>query len=272
MIFINGLPKQTDFTQTLDRVSLLSQPVITLCGVKRLESEALFVSSEGGGTLRETAKVDFADRERYWCIARKINGIIRRVLLAGLRRNGCTVEEPCVECEVCNLLGAFNPGKDKDRTVLSRVRLQDLISVQEYVYDEKFRVRLPDDPNQDSPTPFQEVIAPPGTEFPFIVRILKPSQRDLSLFLYSNATSDSIGYGNYTKLRGQATTDWVFAAEGMIHLSVYRLLNTQRTEGTTVDKQMQSFAESLPAAKVSHGEQWQETVKELSAELKSLEA
>ena len=271
MTFITGLPKETDFAQTLDRVSLLSHPVITLCGIKRLESEALFVSSEGGGTLRETAKVEFAGRERYWCIARKINGIIRRVLLAGLRRNGCTVEEPCVECEVCNLLGAFNPGKDKDRTVLSRARFQDLISVQEYVYDEKFRVRLPDDANQDAPTPFQEVIAPPGTEFPFIVRIIKPSQRDLNLFLYGNATSDSIGYGNYTKLRGQATTDWMFGAAGMIHLSVHRLLNTQRAEGTAVNEQMKSFAESLPTDKVSHGVQWQETVKQLSAELKSLE-
>ena len=63
----------------------------------------------------------------------------------------------------------------------------------------------------------------------------------------------------------------MFAAAGMIHLSVHRLLNTQRTEGTPVDEQMKSFAESLPVDKVSHGEQWQETVKQLSAELKSLE-
>lgn len=269
MTFIAELPKQTDVAQTLDRVSLLSHPVITLCGIKRLESEALFVSSEGGGTLRETAKVDFAGRERYWCIARKINGIIRRVLLAGLRPDNCTVDVPCARCEVCHFLGALNT--DESTAKLSRVRFQDLISVQEYVYDEKFRVRLPDDQNQDNPTPFQEVVAPPGTEFPFIVRIIDPSQRDLNLFLYGNATSDSIGYGNYTKLRGQATTDWMFAAAGMIHLSVHRLLNTQRTEGTPVAEQMMSFAESLPADKVSHSEQWKKTVKQLSAELKSLE-
>jgi hypothetical protein len=243
--------------------------MITLCGIKRLESEALFISSEGGGTLRETAKIEFAGRERYWCIARKVNGIIRRVLLAGLRPDNCTVDMPCAQCEVCHLLGALNT--DENLAKLSRVRLQDLISVQEYVYDEKFRVRLPDDPNRDNPTPFQEVVVPPGTEFPFIVRIINPSQRDLNLFLYSNATSDSVGYGNYTKLRGQATTDWVFAASGIIHLSVHRLLNTQRTEGTSVVEQMMSFAQSLPVDRVSYGEQWQQTVRRLSEALLPLE-
>jgi hypothetical protein len=268
MTFINDLPQQTDFTESLDRVSLLGRNVVTLCGVKRLESEALFVSSEGGGTLRETAKVEFAGRERYWCIARKVNGIVRRVLLAALKPENCTVDLPCAKCEVCHLLGALNT--DENTAKLSRVRLQDLISVQEYVYDEKFRVRLPDDLAKDkNPTPFQEVVAPPGTQFPFVVRLISPSQRDLNLFLHANATSDSIGYGNYTKLRGQATTEWVFAAAGMVHLSVHRLLNTDRMEGTPVINQLQEFAESLPADKVAHGKEWQETVEELSAELKN---
>jgi hypothetical protein len=269
LTFIDELPKQTGFAQTLDRVSLLSRPVITLCGIKRLESEALFVSSEGGGTLRETAKVEFAGGERYWCIARKINGIVRRVLLADLKPDKCTVDVPCAGCEVCHFLGALNT--DTNVAKLSRLRLQDLISVQEYVYDEKFRVRLPDDQNQQDPTPFQEVVAPPGTEFPFIVRIIDPSQRDLNLFLYANAMSDSVGYGNYTKLRGQAATDWIFAAEGMVHLSVHRLLTTQRKESVSVAEQMQSFAQSLPDSKTAHGEPWQSTVKRLSSDLKGQE-
>ncbi len=265
MTFINQLPEWTEASQTLDRVSLLAQRVVTLGGVKRLESEALFVSSEGGGTLRETAKVEFAGCERYWWIARKVNGIVRRVMLAGLRPDNCTVDIPCAQCEVCHLLGALNT--DQNVAVFSRVRLQDLISVQEYVYDEKFRVRLPDDPNAKNPTPFQEVIVPPGTEFSFIVRIIGASRRDLNLFLYANATADSIGYGNYSKLRGQATTDWVFAADGMAHLSAYRLLNTQRTEGTSITDQMSSFAESLSREKVAHGDEWRNEVKRLSENL-----
>ncbi len=77
------------------RINLMREGVLTLVGVKKMESEALFVSSEGGGTLRETAKVEFAGRERYWWLARKVNGVIRRVLLSELKVSDCTVDEPC---------------------------------------------------------------------------------------------------------------------------------------------------------------------------------
>src|SRR5207249_8259740 len=98
---------------------------MTLCGIKRLESEALFVSSEGGGTLRETAKVTFAGRERYWWLARKVAGVLRRVMLAELNPPDCTVDKPCINCSVCALLGGLNPDKDKPKSIASRVKLQD---------------------------------------------------------------------------------------------------------------------------------------------------
>jgi hypothetical protein len=126
------------------RINLMRDGVLTLVGVKQLESEALFVSGEGGGTLRETAKVEFAGKDRYWWIARKVNGVIRRVLLSELNITNCTVDEPCVQCDICALLGGLNTRTNA--SLFSRTKLQDLISVQEYVYDEKFRVRLPDNP------------------------------------------------------------------------------------------------------------------------------
>lgn len=205
------------------RINLMREGVVTLVGVKRLESEALFVSSEGGGTLRETSKVEFAGKERYWWIARKVNGVIRRVLLSQLDIQNCTVDEPCLTCEVCVLMGGMRE-QGEQRTIFSRLKLQDLISVQEFTYDEKFRVRLPNDPTSANPTPFQEVIVPPGTEFPFIVRIIKPSQRDLALFLFGNQIADGLGYGNYSKLRGDATTRWLLLANSFLHISVYDLL------------------------------------------------
>ena len=223
--FIDRLPAQRDIPELLatpGRINMLREGVITLVGVKRLESEALFVSSEGGGTLRETAKVSFAGKERYWWLARKIAGVIRRVMLAESNIQDCTVDAPCIDCPVCGLLGGLNT--DNNQAIVSRVKLQDLISIEEYEYDEKFRIRQPDDPNKGNPTPFQEVIVPPGTRFPFIVRIVKPSRFDLGAFIYSNGIADGLGYGNYSKLRGDANTRWLAIFDGFAHVSAYELL------------------------------------------------
>lgn len=232
MNFIHDLQREWQVEQLFKspgRINMLREGVVTLIGIKRLESEALFVSSEGGGTLRETAKVDFAGQERYWWLARKVAGVMRRVLLSELQPKECTVDEPCVNCQVCGLLGALNT--KANRALSSRVKLQDLISVEPYVYDEKFRVRLPEDPNDPktgNPTPFQEIIVPPGTHFPFIVRIVKPSQFDLGAFLYANQVADAIGYGNYSKLRGNATTQWIAILDGFAFTSVHDLLVGQQ--------------------------------------------
>ena len=236
--FIEQLPVKwevADLLATPGRINMLREGVITLVGVKRLESEALFISSEGGGTLRETAKVTFADKERYWWLARKVAGVARRVMLSELGIQGCTVDRPCIKCSVCGLLGGLNT--DDNRALASRVKFQDLISVEEYEYDEKFRVRQPDDPNASFPTPFQEVIVPPGTRFPFIVRIVKPSQFDLGAFLYANSMADGLGYGNYSKLRGDASTHWMAIFDGFVHISAYDLLAV----GDDIETQMRAL-------------------------------
>lgn len=223
--FIDRLPTKWDISELLatpGRINMLREGVITLVGVKRLESEALFVSSEGGGTLRETAKVSFAGKERYWWLARKIAGVIRRVMLAESNVQDCTVDAPCIDCPVCGLLGGLNT--DNNRAIVSRVKLQDLMSFEEYEYDEKFRIRQPDDPNKGNPTPFQEVVVPPGTRFPFIVRMVKPSRFDLGAFVYANGIADGLGYGNYSKLRGDASTRWLAIFDGFAHVSAHELL------------------------------------------------
>lgn len=225
--FIGGLPLKWEVDDLRGtRINLMREGVVTLVGIKKLESEALFVSSEGGGTLRETAKVDFAGQQRYWWISRKVNGVIRRTLLSQLDIQDCTVDSPCLRCDVCLLLGGMRDAGEQ-RTLFSRVKLQDLISFQTFVYDEKFRVRLPNDPTApgSNPTPYQEVVVPPGTEFPFIVRLIKPSQRDLGLFLFGNQIADGLGYGNYSKMRGNATTQWLLIANGFLHISVHDLLD-----------------------------------------------
>jgi hypothetical protein len=270
MNFINQLPAKweiADLFATPGRINMLREQVVTFIGVKRLESEALFVSSEGGGTLRETAKVTFAGEERYWWLARKVAGVIRRVMLSELAVENCTVDRPCINCAVCGLLGGLNT--DTNQALSSRVKLQDLISVEPYEYDEKFRIRQPDDPNASNPVPFQEVIVPPGTHFPFIVRMVKPSQFDIGAFLYANNIADGLGYGNYSKLRGNATTQWVAIFDGFAHASAYDLLaNT-----TDLTAAMQSLAEN-PAGPVNkeHTLKDAELDQYVSQSISSLEA
>jgi hypothetical protein len=241
--FIKQLPARWEISQlfaTPGRINMLREGVVTLVGVKRLESEALFVSSEGGGTLRETAKVNFAGKERYWWLARKVAGVVRRVMLSELGVQDCTVDRPCIDCSVCGLLGGLNT--DINRALASRVKLQDLISVEQYEYDEKFRVRQPDDPNATYPTPFQEVIVPPGTRFPFIVRIVKPSRFDVGAFLYTNRIADGLGYGNYSKLRGDASTHWLAIFDGFAHVSAYDLL----ADGGDIEAKIKALADDPP--------------------------
>ena len=266
MNFIDTLPERwniNDLSGT--RINLMREGIITIIGVKRLESEALFVSAEAGGELRETAKVDFAGKDRYWWIARKVNGVIRRVLLSEINPTDCSVDVPCINCEVCGLLGGLNTATN--RALFSRLKLQDLISIQEYVYDEKFRVRLPNDPTDPAanPVPFSEVIVPPGTEFPFIIRIIKPSKRDLSLFLSGNKIADGLGYGNYSKMRGNATTEWFLMANGFAHISTHDLL-----DGTTEPKQVRAQVKEFikAPAGVSSGQIL--TEKELDAQVQAL--
>jgi len=261
----------TDLTGT--RINLMREGVLTLVGVKKLESEALFVSAEGGGTLRETAKVEFAGKERYWWIARKVNGVVRRVLLSELKIQNCTVDNPCLTCEVCLLMGGMRDTGDQ-RTIFSRLKLQDLISTQKYVYDEKFRVRLPDDPtdSKSNPTPFQEVIVPPGTEFPFIVRIIKPSQRDLALFLLGNRVADGLGCGNYSKLRGDATTRWLLLVNGFLHISAHDLLEKADKEGRSIEEIIGSESErpvGVAADQILRGDDLITVVDELVGTVKA---
>ena len=243
MSFISQLPARWEIKQLFDvpgRINMLREGTVTMVGIKRLESEALFVSSEGGGTLRESAKVDFAGQARYWWIARKVAGVMRRVMLSELRIDNCTVDSPCIECSVCGLLGGLNTNSNK--ALSSRIKLQDLISYEPYEYDEKFRIRQPDDPNAANPTPFQEVVVPPGTRFPFIVRLVKPSQFDIGAFIYSNNLADGLGYGNYSKLRGNATTQWIAIFDGFAYVSAFDLLATKEDLVT----RMQALAENPP--------------------------
>jgi len=229
------------------RINLLKEGVITLFGIKRLESEALFVSNEGIGTLRETSKVVFAGKERYWLLARKVNGVIRRVLLDAVNppNSNCSVDNPCIECPVCLMLGGLSAERGKNQAVFARVKLQDLISVEPYEYDEKFRVRLNEKvlTAGEGTVPFQEVVVPPGTRFPFIVRIFKPNRFDLAAFLYANKIADALGYGNYTKLRGDVSTEWKFIADGMAFISAFDFLS-QLDLGTKPDAWVKDFISS----------------------------
>ena len=75
---------------------------------------------------------------------------------------------------------------------------------------------------------------PPGTRFPFIVRIVKPSRFDIGAVLYANRIADGLGYGNYSKLRGDASTTWLAVFDGFAHVSACELLADGDDVETTV--------------------------------------
>jgi len=142
-------------------------------------------------------------------------------------------------------MGGLSAERGRNQALFSRLKIQDLISIENYVYDEKFRVKLNEEVliSGKGTTPFQEVIVPPGTRFPYIVRIFKPTKFDLAAFLYANKVADVLGYGNYTKLRGDATTDWLIVADGMAFISAYEFLAAMGP-GTDEKNWVQGFISS----------------------------
>jgi hypothetical protein len=72
------------------------------------------------------------------------------------------------------------------------------------------------------------------------VRIIKPSRFDVGAFLYSNSIADGLGYGNYSKLRGDASTKWLAIFDGFAHISAYDLLDS----GNSIEGKIAAFAAS----------------------------
>jgi len=207
-------------TLPIGSVGLMKMGVVTLFGVKTTMDEAMFVDEETAGTERRTADVLFAGKRRYLVHARKIKGIVRRSHREIAKQGfgpydwvgkSCKFpDEPCTKCVDCFEYGGLLP-EQMFRTN-ARVRFQDLISVQDYTRKISFRARHPD---EGDPTPFQEVVVPPGTNLVYPVYIAAPTLSTVAGFLAADRLADAHGYGNYTSVRGRCKTEWLMIADGL---------------------------------------------------------
>ncbi len=217
-------------------VGMMNSGVITLFGVKTTMDEAMFTDQETVGTETRTADLRFAGKKRYLAHARKMKGIIRRAHREGIRdtegeynwvgENCIFPNEPCTKCVDCYEYGALLPSENLETN--SRIRMHDLISIQEFNKKISFRARHPHQEGED-PTPFQEIVVPPGTEFIYPVRIIEPTITTLAGFLWANDMADKHGYGSYTSVRGECETHWLTIAEGLPPLN--KLDGIKRSEG-----------------------------------------
>lgn len=238
-------PVQTEGSGT---VNLLSEGVVSLFGVKTATDEVMFVDQETAGTETRTADLQFAGKQRYLGHARKIKGILRRAHRSETRAlNGdgditwvgddCAFPDaPCTECVDCYDYGSFNPDADGQPKTNARVRMHDMISVETFDRNRRFRARHPDEAGED-PTPFQEVVVPPGVNFVYSVKIFAPTLSTMAGFLWANEMADSHGYGSYTATRGEFETTWLALADGIPEFSKYDAIVAadDKPEKPTVD-------------------------------------
>jgi len=229
--FLDGLrvepyDSEHDDELPVGSVGMLAEGVITLFGVKTTMDEAMFVDQETSGTETRTADIRFAGKKRYLGHARKMKGIIRRSHREYSRDfeggynwvgDDCVFpNEPCTNCVDCYDYGALLPSEGEQTN--SRMRMHDLISIQTFNRKISFRARHPHQ-EDDDPTPFQEVIVPPGTDFIYPVRIFVPTISTLSGFLKANELADRHGYGSYTSVRGECKTKWLAIVDGFPDLN-----------------------------------------------------
>lgn len=227
-------PLQTEGSGT---VNLLSEGVVSLFGVKTATDEVMFVDQETAGTETRTADLQFAGKRRYLGHARKIKGILRRAHRSETRElNGlegiqwvsedCVFpDRPCAQCVDCYDYGSFNPDAEDQPKTNARVRMHDMISVETFDRNRRFRARHPDEQDED-PTPFQEVVVPPGTNFVYSVKVFAPTLSTLAGFLWANEIADTHGYGSYTATRGEFETTWLALSEGIPEFSKYDAITT----------------------------------------------
>lgn len=231
-------------------VGLMNTGVITLFGVKTTTDEAMFTDQETAGTERGTAETRFGGKKRYLAHARKVKGILRRSHREGSKEiqndfnwvgDDCIFpNEPCTKCVDCYDYGALLPSENMQTN--SRVRMHDLLSVQPFNRKISFRARHPQQEGED-PTPFQEIVVPPGTDFVYTARIMAPTLSTLAGFLWSNRLADKHGYGSYTSVRGECDTTWMCVTDGLTGLNKLDALEAANGEEDAISA-VRSYAEA----------------------------
>jgi len=207
-----------------------TRQVVTIAGLKTVQTRFLPVSHEGHSNETYVDKIDLLGKQRAEFIGRKLKGIERRAHMAMLRElverkndsdwqsffsdkfdKACTIPDNlCIACWNCSLFGGLEAGKG---ATFSRIRYFDTYSIEDgldciatesseegmgignQVYEDVNKTR-----GSETYHLYEYVKA--GTRFPFIVRIVKPSHFDVGAFLYASSSRGILCVGNRHHHRG----------------------------------------------------------------------
>lgn len=239
----------------------MTNRIVSIVGVKTVQSRFLPVSHEGESNETYVDKVELLGKVRAEFIARKMKGTERRAamrlfreLTEGYSGNGWKesfnswfdTKEPCripnALCTRCwndSLFGSLEAGKG---ATFARVRYFDTFSLQDAAEciastssEEGIAIgnTVDEDLSEDRGSAslhYYEYIKP-GTHFPFITVIESPTLLDVSGLLNSIPAADSRGYGKYSANNGKFSTEILAVSTGLPKFSVLDMLQWTDDDG-----------------------------------------
>ncbi|MGI9047994.1 MAG: type I-D CRISPR-associated protein Cas7/Csc2 [Rubrobacteraceae bacterium] len=233
----------------------MTNRIVTIVGIKTVQSRFLPVSHEGESNETYVDKVELLGKVRAEFIARKMKGTERRAAMRLFREltedhgssdgwqttfnNWFDTKQPCripnALCTRCwndSLFGSLEPGKG---ATFARIRYFDTFSLQDaseciasVSSEEGIAIgnTVDEDLSQDRGSAslhYYEYVKS-GTQFPFITVIESPTLLDVSGILNAIPAADSRGYGKYSASSGKFSTEILAVSTGLPKFSILDIL------------------------------------------------
>lgn len=239
----------------------MTNRVVSIVGIKEVQSRFLPVSHEGESNETYVDKVELMDKVRAEFIARKMKGTERRAAMRVFRelteeytgngwqeafKNWFEASQPCripnALCTLCwndSLFGSLEAGKG---ATFARVRYFDTFSLEDAAdciasvgSEEGMAIgnTVDEDLSLDRGSAslhYYEYVKP-GTHFPFITIIESPTLLDVSGLLNAISAADSRGYGKYSANSGKFSTEILAVSTGLPRFSVLNMLEWADADG-----------------------------------------
>ena len=252
-----------------DLLPHMTNRIVTIAGLKTVQSRFLPVSHEGESNETYVDKVELMSKVRAEFIARKMKGTERRAHMRLFRElteasdsskgwqetfnNWFGTSQPCripnVLCTRCwndSLFGSLRTGERVSRedrgAAFARIRYFDTFSLQDaseciasVSSEEGIAVGntvdedLKYDRGSASLHYYEYVKA--GTQFPFITVIESPTLLDVSGILNAIPAADSRGYGKYSASSGKFSTEILAVSTGLPTFSILDMLEWADEDG-----------------------------------------
>jgi CRISPR type I-D-associated protein Csc2 len=240
----------------------MTNRIITIVGIKTVQTRFLPVSHEGESNESYVDKVELMGKVRAEFIARKMKGTERRAAMRLFREltedhgpgdgwqttfnNWFDTKQPCripnALCTRCwndSLFGSLDAGRG---ATFARIRYFDTFSLQDAseciastASEEGIAVgnTVDEDLSQDRGSAslhYYEYVKM-GTEFPFITVIESPTLLDVSGILNAIPAADSRGYGKYSASSGKFSTEVLAVSTGLPRFSILDMLEWADEDG-----------------------------------------